>query len=142
MKKVLKKIQLFGLLFALVFATAGCSKDDVAAATTTPIVKDDADAFVGTWEGTLSVSGNISFTFVKKNAQVVTNTQQISNNNNVSVFNTDCVVRGKVLTYPLSSGQTYTSITFTVVTSNSIELVAPYSGTNGSGTNRGILYKK
>jgi hypothetical protein len=48
MKKMFKKFHVIGLLLALVFVNAGCSKtEDVVAA----IVADPADAWVGNWEG-------------------------------------------------------------------------------------------
>ncbi len=41
-----KKFQIIGLLFALVFATAGCSKDDTSS---TPTPTTQIDDFLGKW---------------------------------------------------------------------------------------------
>jgi hypothetical protein len=76
MKKMFKKFHIIGLLLALIFVNASCSKDDVAAA----IVADPADAWVGTWQGDISyrdnqvgytAKTNTSLTFTKKAAEVI-----------------------------------------------------------------------
>jgi hypothetical protein len=78
MKKMFKKFHIIGLLLALIFVNVSCSKDDVAAVV--PVVADPADAWVGTWEGTVTFrntrtgsteSATITYIFTKKAAEVV-----------------------------------------------------------------------